>query len=93
MMCPGWCDQQDRQHVRHECTPFTVIGQGWTRNEATSIQLVIHGLDDTDAQPMIALVTPDNEQVDATLSWADAHGLATAIIEQNRTFARLQLGY
>lgn len=87
----SWCDQGDRPHTRHEATALTVAGEGWTehRNRAVGVQLVIHGMDDTDAAPMLALVGPDLQQHDVVLDWPVAHQLAMAIVSEWRRFQRL----
>lgn len=87
----SWCDQEGREHYRHEVTAITLFGENWPELESATVQLVVHGFDDDDAVPMLAIVDSEGNQRNIVLSWDDAHSLAMKIVEMHRTFARLRV--
>lgn len=85
----SWCDQSEREHYRHEVTALTTFGEGYPEPESMTTQLVVHGFDETDAKPMLAVTGSDQIQHNIVMTWDDAHRLAMKLVEMHRTFARM----
>lgn len=84
-----WCDQGDRDHLECEATIGTWFGVAQTGpRRPVMAQLVVHGLDDDDAAPMLVLVD-GLEQTDCTLGWDQWHEMAMEMVGEHRRFRRL----
>lgn len=81
-----WCDQGTRPHTRHEVTLGTWRGTAHTApRRPVDVQLVVHGLSEHEATPMLVLVDR-LEQVDVDLDWEQLTKIAVRAISALERF-------